>query len=72
MATYDYRCDSDGVFEFRTKDEELFTIDDLLLILEAPEDEGVPETVRIEREIRERLDGETFPDDFSLLVVEFP
>jgi serine phosphatase RsbU (regulator of sigma subunit) len=63
---------SDGVFEFWTPEREPFDFDRFVPILAEPEEPGLAETARIEKAMRSRMATETFPDDFSLLVVEFP
>jgi sigma-B regulation protein RsbU (phosphoserine phosphatase) len=62
---------SDGVFEFFRTGGEPFSFDDFVPILAAPPAEDATEVERIERSVRELMGTDTFPDDFSLLVVEF-
>jgi sigma-B regulation protein RsbU (phosphoserine phosphatase) len=62
---------SDGTYEVLTEGGEDLGAEGFAEIVAAPREEGVPDPVRIEREIRRRTGVELFDDDFSVLHVEF-
>jgi serine phosphatase RsbU (regulator of sigma subunit) len=61
---------SDGVFEFVTRDQQRWTLEDFLPLLLDPPVPGVAEPERLYRAVID-VAGAELPDDFSLLTVTF-
>ncbi len=62
---------SDGAFEIRTERGRELLLDEFRELVAAGPRGDLPEPERIEGEIRARMAGDEFEDDFSLLVLEF-
>jgi sigma-B regulation protein RsbU (phosphoserine phosphatase) len=63
---------SDGVYEVSTADGQLLMIDGFVDILTACAGDGSSRTSCVRQQIQAICGGADFPDDFSLLEVEFP
>jgi serine phosphatase RsbU (regulator of sigma subunit) len=63
---------SDGVFEFPTRDEDVWGLQNFAEVVLEPPVPGRPESQRLLGEVRKRLVNENFEDDFALVALSFP
>lgn len=62
---------SDGVFELRTSEGEEWGYEELVAVVARPAIPGLPESTRIEIDVRSAMAGRAYEDDFSLVVASF-
>ena len=63
---------SDGAFEFATKDEDVWGLENFAKVMLEPPVPGRPESQRVLGEVRKRALSDNFEDDFTLLTLTFP
>ena len=63
---------SDGVFEFATKEQDVWGLDNFVSLMLQPPVAGKTESQRLSEEVRKLSANENVEDDFALMVFTFP